>query len=63
MTTYLRPKHAAKHLDIGLSTLWKWAKDNPDFPEYIKLGPRVTVFRKEDLDAFAQAAARNGGAQ
>jgi len=51
MQTYIRPKEAAKHLGIGLSTLWMWAKNNPDFPKPINLSPRVTVFRIADLDA------------
>lgn len=49
---YARPKQAAGHLKIGVSTLWKWRKENPNFPQPIKLSPRVTVFRIADLDAF-----------
>lgn len=52
MGTLLRPKQAAEYLGIGVSTLWKWNKENPNFPERIKLGERVTVWRKADLDAF-----------
>jgi len=52
MNTFLRPKQAAQYLNIGVSTLWKWNKENPNFPERIKLGERVTVWRKSDLDNF-----------
>ena len=50
----LRPKDAAKYLGIGLSTIWLFAKQGKLHP--IKLSDRVTLFKKEDLDAFV-----NGG--
>ncbi|MDD3343526.1 MAG: helix-turn-helix domain-containing protein [Sulfurospirillaceae bacterium] len=46
----LRPKEAAKYLGIGLSTIWLFAKQGKLHP--IKLSDRVTLFKKEDLDAF-----------
>lgn len=52
MSQYKRPKPSAAHLEIGLSTLWRWAKERHDFPKPIKLSPRVTVFRVADLEAF-----------
>lgn len=59
---YSRPAQSAVHLQIGVSTLWKWVKEKPDFPQPIKLSPRVTVFRIADLDAFiARQQIQNGG--
>lgn len=52
MSQYKRPKPSASYLGIGLSTLWRWAKEKKDFPKPISLSPRVTVFRVADLDAF-----------
>ena len=49
----LRPKEAAKYLGVGLSTVWHYAKQNKIKP--IKLSDRVTIFKKEDLDAFINA--------
>ena len=48
----LRPRDAAAYLGIGLSTIWKWARRAPGFPRPHKLAPRVTVWIKDDLDAF-----------
>lgn len=45
---YMRAKELAKHLGVGLSTAWKWAKDGKIKP--IKLSERVTVFNVEDVE-------------
>jgi len=50
-----RPKEAAKYLGVGLSTIWHYAKQGKI--KTYKLSDRVTIFKKEDLDAFI-----NGGA-
>ena len=47
----LRPKDAAKFLQIGLTTLWTWAKAGR-IPQPIKIGPRATVWRRADLEKF-----------
>ncbi len=52
-----RPKAAAEYLDIGLSTLWRWAKEREDFPKPIRIGPRTTVFETRQLDEFRAACA------
>ena len=39
-----RAKRAAQHFDIGVSTLWLWAKTRPGFPPPIKAGKGVTLF-------------------
>lgn len=46
----LRAKEASKYLGIGLSTLWLFSKQKKLKP--IKLSPRVTIFKKSDLDEF-----------
>jgi prophage regulatory protein len=48
----LRPSQAARELGVGLTKLWALVKTDPDFPAPIKLGPRTTVFRREDLGAW-----------
>lgn len=57
----LRPRAAAQHISFGLSTLWKRAKTDPTFPQPRKLGPRITVWMRDDLDAFLER--RTGVAQ
>jgi excisionase family DNA binding protein len=46
----LRAKEACKYLGIGLSTLWLYVKQGKIKP--IKLSPRVTIFKKSELDNF-----------
>ncbi|KJJ95051.1 regulatory protein [Burkholderiaceae bacterium 26] len=48
----LRPPKAAEKLGIGLSTLWARAKNDPEFPRPVKLGPATTVFLEHELDAY-----------
>lgn len=50
----LRVKVAAQYLSVGVSTVWLYAKQRKLHP--IKLSDRVTVFSKEDLDAFINNA-------
>lgn len=49
----VRPPQARALLgNIGNTTLWRWVKERPDFPRPLKLGPRVTVFKLDDLLAW-----------
>lgn len=54
----LRPRFAAQYVGFGLSTLWKRAKEDPTFPQPRKLGPRITAWMRDDLDAFLEGQAR-----
>ncbi|WP_323657904.1 helix-turn-helix transcriptional regulator [Aliarcobacter butzleri] len=45
---FKRAKDLAKHLGVGLSTIWKWSKDGKIKP--IKLSERVTVFNVLDVE-------------
>lgn len=47
----MRPKQAAQHFCIGVSTYWLWLKTRPGFPQPIKAGPGVTLV---DIDAVEQ---------
>ncbi len=42
-------------LGIGLTTLWRWAKERHDFPRPIKLSARCTVFPSDALLAWRDA--------
>ena len=55
---YSRPARAARLLDQGLSTLWSRAKNDPTFPQPIKLGVRTTVFKTAELLAWAESKAQ-----
>lgn len=46
----MRAKEVAEYIGIGLSTVWLYSKRGLLKP--INLSPRVTVFKKSDIDAF-----------
>lgn len=48
----LRPKEAAKVLGIAVSTFWKIAANDPDFPKLMRLGKRCTSISAKALDAY-----------
>ncbi len=50
----MRAKEVANYLGIGLSTVWLYAKQGK-ITAY-KLSPRVTIFKKDELDAFIKGA-------
>ena len=52
-TQNFRAKGAHQYLNIGLSTLWLYVKQGKI--KAYKLSDRVTIFKKEDLDAFINA--------
>jgi len=56
-----RPKHAAEFLGVGVSTLWRWAKERADFPKPRRLSSRCTVFDMGELVAWRDA--QKGGAK
>ena len=57
----VRPPQARALLgNIGNTTLWRWVKERPDFPRPMKLGPRVTVFKLDELVAWRDAQANKG---
>jgi len=48
MQKYLRAKEVAKIYHIGLSTVWKYAKDGKLHPK--RMSPRVTLFLVDDVE-------------
>ncbi|HJE02992.1 helix-turn-helix transcriptional regulator [Aliarcobacter thereius] len=45
---YMRAKDLAKHLGIGLSTVWLFAKQGRITPK--KITPKITVFNIEEAE-------------
>ena len=45
---FMRAKHLAKHLDIGLSTLWLYHKQGRISSK--KISKRVTVFEVKEVE-------------
>jgi prophage regulatory protein len=58
---FLRPKAAAKKLDVSTSTVWRWVKDpEMKFPQPIKLTPMITVFNSIEIESWQKyISARN----
>jgi predicted DNA-binding transcriptional regulator AlpA len=59
----LRPSQAARELGIGLTKFWSLVRSEPDFPQGAKLGPRTTVFRREDLEQWMAKKIANAARQ
>lgn len=57
MVKNLRPRQAADALGIGLSTFWLKTKTDPDFPPVIRLGPKCSIVREQDLIAYVDKKA------
>lgn len=51
---YMRAKEASAYLKISPSTLWKWVKDSPSFPQPIRHGRRYTIFDIEKIESHLQ---------
>ena len=63
MLKNLRPRQAADALGISESTFWARSKDDPDFPDLIKLSPRCTVVREQDLIDYVERKSTSSSAK
>jgi predicted DNA-binding transcriptional regulator AlpA len=45
----------AKILGVSEGTVWRWARENKNFPRGLKLGPRLTRWDSDAIDAFLMA--------
>ncbi len=56
---YARAAAAARHFQIGRSTLWQWVSTRraSGFPQPLRAGPRVTLFDIRAIEAFLQGQA------
>jgi len=63
-TGFMRLPQVLELIPFGKSTLWNKVKDN-SFPQPVKLGPKITAWRCEDIRAYidqpTKAAAQGGG--
>lgn len=50
---FLRAREGAEFLGIGESMFWDLAKNDTTFPTPMCLGPRVTLFSKQELESWA----------
>lgn len=57
---YLRLPQVLTLIPIGRSTWWAWVASQKA-PQPVKLGPRTTVWRAEDIRLFIQELDKQGG--
>ncbi len=48
-TGFLRLNQILEFIPIGKSTWWYKTKNDPDWPQPVKLGPKITVWRAESI--------------
>lgn len=51
----LRPKQAAAYIGVSLPSIWRFAKEDPDFPQPFKIGPNASAIFREELDAWLKS--------
>lgn len=49
----IRPRQTAEKCGIALPTLWRWAKDDPDFPKPVKI-VGITGWVESELNAYLE---------
>lgn len=49
---YLTVRDVAQRFAVSIQTVWRWAKDRPEFPNPVELSPGTTRWRISDLIAF-----------
>ena len=57
MHNYLRWQTVLARLGVSHVTLWRWVKDG-HFPKPVKLSPRCTAFREDDVVAWENSRER-----
>ena len=53
----LRPAAVARRLGVSRSTLWRLSRDDPDFPQSIRLTRGTVAWRVSELDAWVDRRA------
>ena len=49
ITGHARPRATADFLQISTVTLWRWEKNNPEFPKSIRISKRVSVYDAQEI--------------
>ena len=51
----LSDKEFAKLLGVHPSTVWRWRKSRPGFPQPVQFGPNTVRFKLVDVEAWMAA--------
>ena len=52
---YLTDNEVAKRYRVSRYTIWRWHRENPDFPRAVKIMVGTTRWRLSDLEAWEKA--------
>ena len=58
---FLSTKEVAARYGVDLSTVWRWRRDDSDFPEPLQLNANTVRFKLTDLEAWEESK-REGAA-
>lgn len=50
----IRPNRTANKIGASLPTLWRRVKDDPDFPQPVKMSSAITGFVESEIDAYIE---------
>ena len=54
-TGHARPRATAEFLQISTVTLWRWEKNNPEFPKSTRISKRVSVYDGQEIRQWVKA--------
>ena len=54
----VRAAEVAIILGIGKSTVWRWVKEKPDFPQPRRDGRRCTFWLRSEVEAYATGSSQ-----
>ena len=57
---FLTVEEVAQRYGVAKATVWRWVKNDPNFPEPIKLSPGTSRWTEEQLRVFERHAAKRG---
>ena len=55
LSGHARPRATADFLQISTVTLWRWEKNNPEFPKSIRISKRVSVYDAQEIRQWVKA--------
>ena len=55
-TRGIRVKRVAELLGASVPTVWRWAKENPNFPKKRSPSPRISMWVEEEIVQFRDGA-------
>ena len=49
---YVTDKDLSERYKVGRATIWRWLKDNLDFPKPVKLSPGCTRWKMSEIEKW-----------